>query len=149
MIRRPPRSTRTDTLFPYTTLFRSLSADCTQALDEGSLEAATFFSPRTAAAFASLIAAARRQATCGGIVALCLSQAVAAALSEVAWRRVVVARRPDQDSLLAALDALPGGACGRGVVLRWNVRDRQSVVWGQSVSVRVILGWRGVSKKKK
>src|SRR3546814_13448816 len=34
MIRRPPRSTRTDTLFPYTTLFRSaedsaLSAKCT------------------------------------------------------------------------------------------------------------------------
>src|SRR3546814_2741721 len=26
MIRRPPRSTRTDTLFPYTTLFRSLTA---------------------------------------------------------------------------------------------------------------------------
>src|SRR3546814_14886294 len=28
MIRRPPRSTRTDTLFPYTTLFRSL--ECRQ-----------------------------------------------------------------------------------------------------------------------
>src|SRR3546814_17013215 len=27
MIRRPPRSTRTDTLFPYTTLFRSADAD--------------------------------------------------------------------------------------------------------------------------
>src|SRR3546814_15836449 len=27
MIRRPPRSTRTDTLFPYTTLFRSPYAD--------------------------------------------------------------------------------------------------------------------------
>src|SRR3546814_5570739 len=26
MIRRPPRSTRTDTLFPYTTLFRSCSS---------------------------------------------------------------------------------------------------------------------------
>src|SRR3546814_4157223 len=26
MIRRPPRSTRTDTLFPYTTLFRSIPA---------------------------------------------------------------------------------------------------------------------------
>src|SRR3546814_2333565 len=26
MIRRPPRSTRTDTLFPYTTLFRSFQA---------------------------------------------------------------------------------------------------------------------------
>src|SRR3546814_13307857 len=27
MIRRPPRSTRTDTLFPYTTLFRSFRSD--------------------------------------------------------------------------------------------------------------------------
>src|SRR3546814_16435220 len=27
MLRRPPRSTRTDTLFPYTTLFRSVSED--------------------------------------------------------------------------------------------------------------------------
>src|SRR3546814_16617079 len=27
MIRRPPRSTRTDTLFPYTTLFRSLARE--------------------------------------------------------------------------------------------------------------------------
>src|SRR3546814_19366463 len=26
MIRRPPRSTRTDTLFPYTTLFRAVTA---------------------------------------------------------------------------------------------------------------------------
>src|SRR3546814_2591977 len=29
MIRRPPRSTRTDTLFPYTTLFRSLRGGTT------------------------------------------------------------------------------------------------------------------------
>src|SRR3546814_14040227 len=28
MNRRPPRSTRTDTLFPYTTLFRSVSTAC-------------------------------------------------------------------------------------------------------------------------
>src|SRR3546814_20021517 len=28
MIRRPPRSTRTDTLFPYTTLFRSPNDNC-------------------------------------------------------------------------------------------------------------------------
>src|SRR3546814_6757876 len=28
MIRRPPRSTRTDTLFPYTTLFRSIVRIC-------------------------------------------------------------------------------------------------------------------------
>src|SRR3546814_17043837 len=42
MIRRPPRSTRTDTLFPYTTLFRSTgrtprgaSVDALEALENG------------------------------------------------------------------------------------------------------------------
>src|SRR3546814_3258386 len=35
MIRRPPRSTRTDTLFPYTTLFRSAGVDHPQALPPG------------------------------------------------------------------------------------------------------------------
>src|SRR3546814_5309599 len=35
MIRRPPRSTRTDTLFPYTTLFRSnIQHDCAVAGDQ-------------------------------------------------------------------------------------------------------------------
>src|SRR3546814_10005916 len=33
MIRRPPRSTRTDTLFPYTTLFRSGLSQQAAALD--------------------------------------------------------------------------------------------------------------------
>src|SRR3546814_20707274 len=32
MIRRPPRSTRTDTLFPYTTLFRSAGAQATDVV---------------------------------------------------------------------------------------------------------------------
>src|SRR3546814_8562096 len=33
MNRRPPRSTRTDTLFPYTTLFRSLAGAAVAALE--------------------------------------------------------------------------------------------------------------------
>src|SRR3546814_2385213 len=33
MIRRPPRSTRTDTLFPYTTLFRSRAGPGNAGLD--------------------------------------------------------------------------------------------------------------------
>src|SRR3546814_7460174 len=47
MIRRPPRSTRTDTLFPYTTLFRSIGtgpntkASSDNALALGSNAAAT------------------------------------------------------------------------------------------------------------
>src|SRR3546814_6413453 len=35
MIRRPPRSTRTDTLFPYTTLFRSASRSSPSACSVG------------------------------------------------------------------------------------------------------------------
>src|SRR3546814_19932269 len=51
MIRRPPRSTRTDTLFPYTTLFRSAAPDIGDAgrakatgevrLDERGIEVAS------------------------------------------------------------------------------------------------------------
>src|SRR3546814_20869186 len=35
MIRRPPRSTRTDTLFPYTTLFRSKPAEILAKMIDG------------------------------------------------------------------------------------------------------------------
>src|SRR3546814_1297607 len=35
MIRRPPRSTRTDTLFPYTTLFRSIAVEGLDGLLQG------------------------------------------------------------------------------------------------------------------
>src|SRR3546814_18629574 len=40
MIRRPPRSTRTDTLFPYTTLFRSRRAEGAGAADRAARKAA-------------------------------------------------------------------------------------------------------------
>src|SRR3546814_3310777 len=47
MIRRPPRSTRTDTLFPYTTLFRS---SCTRAVEivHNGNELAGLYAMRTA-----------------------------------------------------------------------------------------------------
>src|SRR3546814_19899519 len=40
MIRRPPRSTRTDTLFPYTTLFRSAHLDVLKGRVDAALERA-------------------------------------------------------------------------------------------------------------
>src|SRR3546814_15408674 len=40
MIRRPPRSTRTDTLFPYTTLFRSVGSATTVLDAAGNVTAA-------------------------------------------------------------------------------------------------------------
>src|SRR3546814_9503201 len=41
MIRRPPRSTRTDTLFPYTTLFRSLLKPLQVGPDRGLFDSNT------------------------------------------------------------------------------------------------------------
>src|SRR3546814_5083486 len=41
MIRRPPRSTRTDTLFPYTTLFRSLDSPSVRPWAGGSGKSGT------------------------------------------------------------------------------------------------------------
>src|SRR3546814_14294293 len=38
MIRRPPRSTRTDTLFPYTMLFRSLGWRPLDQIDDGGVD---------------------------------------------------------------------------------------------------------------
>src|SRR3546814_15261633 len=48
MLRRPPRSTRTDTLFPYTTLFRSVDLGRCQVL--GALAAVTVLAHREPAA---------------------------------------------------------------------------------------------------
>src|SRR3546814_12252817 len=42
MIRRPPRSTRTDTLFPYTTLFRSLIGQIVESETMRHLELGTW-----------------------------------------------------------------------------------------------------------
>ncbi|MGF1591766.1 MAG: uroporphyrinogen-III synthase [Kiloniellaceae bacterium] len=83
---------------------RALSAEVRRAFNEGLIDVATFFSPRTAAAFVSLAEAAAVVPACRRAVALCLSPAVAAALSGLPWRQVAVAARPDQAALLAALE---------------------------------------------
>src|SRR3546814_20826985 len=53
MIRRPPRSTRTDTLFPYTTLFRSVKAGI-DPLEERQREAAEALAAAQAAQVAGV-----------------------------------------------------------------------------------------------
>lgn len=74
------------------------------ALDQKTLDAVSFFSPRTAASFARLVAAAQRSEACRGCLALCLSAAVAREIETLPWAAVLVAERPEQPALLAALD---------------------------------------------
>jgi uroporphyrinogen-III synthase len=88
----------------------ALSPESTRAINAGSLDAVTLFSPRTATAFASLIAAAGLAPACGRIAALCLSPAVAAQIGGLAWRAVIVAAQPDQAALLDVVDDLASAA---------------------------------------
>jgi uroporphyrinogen-III synthase len=74
------------------------------ALRAGSVDFALFFSPRTAAIFARLAAAAAVAECCGTIAALSISAAADASLGRLPWRERRVAARPTEAALLEALD---------------------------------------------
>src|SRR3546814_15995282 len=125
MIRRPPRSTRTDTLFPYTTLFRShqlagidRTVDCT---GYGELRA----DPETElgcriALLATIIGGSKVQRGIG--IAADLVEAVVVGLGK-------------------AGDALALSATASGQIGRASCRER--------VCVRVDLGGRRIINKKR
>src|SRR3546814_17533242 len=109
MIRRPPRTTRTDTLFPYTTLFRS---ERTTAHHHDGKPEHALLCPRV-----------------DGVADILVGDAEAA--GEARHHGVGLAA---------------GHHAGREDIA---VLDRQSVVSGKSVSVRVDLGGGRIIKKKK
>ena len=94
---------RREQLYTARTVTR-IDAAVRAALSAGTLDAVLFFSPRSAAAFANLVQAAEIGDTCENLTAVCLSDAVAAALAPLSWRTVTVAARPNQESLLASLE---------------------------------------------
>src|SRR3546814_21149073 len=126
MIRRPPRSTRTDTLFPYTTLFRSRAGRTRSSRSPRPPRFAKARSRRSSVVAADRIARADviigRQ---GGAQFARLELPGAVHLDQ----RVVI---------LPVKDAV-------GPVLGL---DRKSVVWGKSVSVRVYRGGRSTVKQQ-
>src|SRR3546814_13152372 len=136
MIRRPPRLTRTGTLFPYTTLFRSA---CVLALlgalgklsrNGAAYAIATFYisffrgTPLLLQAVLIYTGLAQLgfvlEAVPAGITALSLCYG--AYMAEI-FRAGIVGVAPGQSEAARAL-GLPSD-------------DRQTVGWGQSVSVRV------------
>jgi uroporphyrinogen-III synthase len=84
----------------------ALSVAAARALASRSVDVALFFSPRTAAIFARLAIQADVAAAMAGVAAVSLSAAADAALAALPFRTRAVAARPDQPSLLAALDRL-------------------------------------------
>jgi uroporphyrinogen-III synthase len=82
----------------------ALSAAAVRTLAAGDFDFVLFFSPRTAAIFARLTAAAGLALRCATATAISISAAADAALDGISWRERRVAVRPDQPALLDLLD---------------------------------------------
>jgi uroporphyrinogen-III synthase len=87
-----------------------LSDAARDALAQGEVDGALVFSPRSAAILVGLVEAAGLRAAAARLDLYALSEAVAAAASGLAWRRVVVAAAPNEDAMLAALAPVAGPA---------------------------------------
>src|SRR3546814_19511928 len=122
MIRRPPRSTRTDTLFPYTTLFRSVRGRQPESQGRGVRRGTG--------------RGARRRA--GGVFGARRAQIRA---RRRRGARARLSRRP-----LPA--RLHGPSPGRAARRCGPAQDQKSVASGKSVSVRYDLGGRRLFYKK-
>jgi len=83
----------------------ALSEPAQRELAEGTLDAAAFFSPRTAATFVSVTSVAHLAAACRALDAVCLSPVVAERVRALPWRAVHVADTPDREALHTALAA--------------------------------------------
>ena len=86
----------------------ALSAATAAALRDGTLDGVLFFSPRTAESFVVLAGRAGLADSLGRLTAFCLSSQVADKARAASWGKIVVARSPDQDSLLRAIGAEQG-----------------------------------------
>ena len=84
----------------------ALSAATVRSLAAGIVDFALFFSPRTAAIFARLADQAGIADAMRHVAAISISAAADAALDRLSFRARLIAFRPDQAALLAALDQL-------------------------------------------
>lgn len=78
----------------------SLPEDAAAALQAGTLDAAMFYSPRSARVFFKCVVNAGIAQTTSGLSALCISKPTAEALKPLVFREILTAARPDQDAML-------------------------------------------------
>ena len=87
----------------------SLSPDVIAQITHASLEAVLIYSPRSGRILADLINKAGLREACLAITCYCLSANVAAALAPLPFANCLVAATPDEDALMALLEAGPLG----------------------------------------
>src|SRR3546814_13858241 len=123
MNRRPPKTTRTDTLFPYPTLFRSAWGVTTRS---------------------PLIVDVLRDRNA-------LYRSGSDGRIENGYTIKLVNKVADARAFTIEIESKTPGITLRDMPqpVRARPEARKSVVWGKSGSVRVDLGGRGVFKKKK
>lgn len=81
----------------------ALSPAAREALAAGRLSGAVLYSPRTAALFADLVDACGLATACASLRAYCLSNAVAERVARLPFAARIIATRPDQPAMLAAI----------------------------------------------
>src|SRR3546814_15140741 len=133
MRRRPPRSTRTDTLFPYTTLFRSRCRCRKAELWHRFRTGHAIFVPDLSGNIPGGLDRLRTQA---GI-----------AVGDLPEQAGHIQRTADADNPAAMLVACPGRLFPRLFLFEFGL-DRKSVGEGKGVSVRVASSVRLIFKKK-
>lgn len=88
----------------------TLSPEAVHFLETGKIDAALFFSARSAEIFLSLALAMGLHDALTSLRALCLSHRVVKSLQAVPWRGIEVARTPDREGMLALLPDRTTGA---------------------------------------
>ncbi len=95
-------SVRRETIYEARAV-NNLSGALVAELSAGLIDAATFFSPRTAGLFAEIAEDEGLQAPCRRVTAICLSQAVAAGLAPLGFAAVKIAKNPSAEAMLALI----------------------------------------------
>jgi uroporphyrinogen-III synthase len=80
-----------------------LPATAERALRDGSVDGVILYSPRTAKTFVGLVGKAGLADACRRLTVFCLSTAVATEANALSWRKTVVAQRPDEEAMIAAV----------------------------------------------
>lgn len=82
----------------------ALSADLQRALRDGTLDAVTLYSPRTARIFAGLVSEAGLEAEVARLACYALSKNVASAAAALSWASMNIAAEPSEEALLALME---------------------------------------------
>jgi uroporphyrinogen-III synthase len=108
---------------------QELSDACRAALDTGRIAAVTFFSPRTAESFVTVLLGEGRAPCARTVWAVCLSDAVAQTAAGIDWLGVKRAATPDTPALIAQIKALfgVGNQLGRMMTMADDKKNDEGV----------------------